>query len=228
MKLPPKETEGEMVQDLPAPFNVQKVLIRKTVALSWSWQIPEHSPDFTSFGYEVQRDSQTLVITSKLGETDFEVPPGRHVYRVRARGTFRKDEAAHVSEWSEPMDITLTVGCEHAPIVMMKIEPTKQTYTGLPSLRVHISGEVKVPDHCSLTNLAYHIDSGMGVPRTGLLTVNDQGKFDEYVDAIGPDEELPSETTPFTFTVTAEDEIGTTTSNAYILNLQRQNPYAPQ
>ena len=42
--------------ELPAPFNLQAVVLQKTITLTWQWPRPEELPVFTQFGYEVKRN----------------------------------------------------------------------------------------------------------------------------------------------------------------------------
>jgi hypothetical protein len=48
------------------------------------------------------------------------------------------------------------------------------------------------------------------------------------VDALGPEDEMPSGNVRFTVTAQAENEAGSTTSDAYDLSLELQNRFAPR
>jgi hypothetical protein len=79
-----------------------------------------------------------------------------------------------------------------------------------------------------LTKTHYHIDTGTGILHEGPLHVSKTGHFDDYVDAIGPDDELPPGPVSFTITAMAENEAGPTTSSAYTITLELQNRFAPR
>lgn len=218
------------INDLPAPYNFQATVLNKSVSLAWEWPKPEHLPAFDHFGFEVMRGTTAIGLTASTGYTDVDVPWGSHIYKVRARGAAKErgKRVEHISDWSAPADATIRVTCSQAPVINLSILPTKSSYSSIPSLRLHLTGDVSMPAGCSLTKASYHIDTGTGILHTGPLRVSPKGQIDEYVNAIGPEDELPAGPTMFTITVTAENEAGPTTSSAFDITLRLQNPYAPR
>src|SRR5690242_17347957 len=82
-KLAPRNLEGIPTEDLSAPFNLQAVVVNKSVTLSWEWSPPDPAPAFDSFGYEIYRDSAVITIVPETSYTDFSAPIGMHTYKVR-------------------------------------------------------------------------------------------------------------------------------------------------
>jgi len=228
-KLAPAHLEGKITEDMSAPYNLQATVLKNSVDLSWSWVPPDPSPTFLSFGYEVFRDTGVVAIVSKTAYSDFGVPVGTHSYKVRAKGG-SKDlgrKYAHFSTWSEPSDIAIKLTCAGPPVIELKVTPNKSVYRGVPALRLHFQGQVTVPTGCSLDKVAFHIDNGLSSPRTGPLKIDAQGRFDMYIDAMGPDEEPLSGSAMYSINATAADEAGGTTSSVYTIDLQQANPFAP-
>lgn len=221
--------KGKLVNDLPAPFNLQAQAENRSVVLHWEWQPPEQQPLFTDFGYEILRaDGQTFV-TDRREYADTDLEFGTYTYRVRVRGG-AKDHGRrleHVSAWSEPASAILRLSCTAAPRIELQAEATQKSYSSIPSLRLHLKGRAAAPEGCTVSQVMYHIDSGTGLPKTGPLKVDAQGRFDEFVDAIGPEDEVPEGEAIFSVTVTAQDEAAAATSNAYSVSLRLQNKFAP-
>jgi hypothetical protein len=231
--LPLKETAAAatpvVINDQPVPFNVQGVVTNHAVNLSWQWQPAEQRPEFTNFGFEVRRQDgkSTVVSGTSFSDTDLEV--GSYTYRVRVQGGAKENgkRVTHVSDWSEPVDAVIKLVCSGPPTIDFMAQPTKRSYSSVPALRLHLTGAIQIPDGCHIVKAAYHVDSGTGIVHSGPLTVNAQGKFDNFVDAIGPDDELPSGGASFSITASAEDEAGPVTGNAFTINLQLQDRFAP-
>src|SRR5580765_3314694 len=59
-KLAPAHLEGQTVNDLSSPYNLQAVTLNQTVTLNWEWVPPDPGPAFQSFGYEVSRDDKVI------------------------------------------------------------------------------------------------------------------------------------------------------------------------
>lgn len=217
------------VLDLPTPFNLQSVVLNRAVTLKWEWQRPEHLPAFQHFGFEVLRDDKALATVSGTTFSDMSAAWGKHTYKVRVRGGAKERgrKVDHVSDWSEPTTVTVVVTCEQAPVISLTVTPTKRSYASIPALRMRLTGQASVPAGCHVSKGAYHIDSGTGITKTGPLRLDDQGRFDEYIDALGPEDELPAGRTEFVITTSAESEAGPATSSAYTVGLELQNPYAP-
>ena len=229
-KLALAQLEGRAVNDLPPPYNLQAVPIQRTVSLSWAWDPPDPGPEFLSFGYEVFRDAAPAAIVAKTAYTDFDAPVGSHTYQIRAKGgTKEKGQLiAHFSDFSEPVESPIKLTCSGPPAIHLAVQPMKRSYREIQSLRLHLTGDVGTPDGCHVDHVAYSIDSGLSAPRTGALTLDAGGHFDATLDALGPDEEPISGNAAFTVTVTAHDEAGAAVSDAYTLDLQRENPFAPK
>jgi len=230
LKPPAKEIKGPLVNDLPAPFNLQALVKNRAVALQWRWRPPEEQPLFTDFGYEVLRQDGAHFVVSNTSYADLDLDSGTYVYKVRVRGGAKEQgrRVNHVSSWSESVEAVVQAACEAAPRIELKVEPTQRVYQSVPSLRMHLSGRVLSAPGCQLKPAAYHIDAETGASHTGALAVDRDGRFDEFVDALGPEDEAPAGETSFTVTVTAENEAGPATSNAYSIAVQLQNKFAPQ
>ena len=225
-----KEIKGKLVNDLPAPYNVQTVTTNRAVALQWQWQPPEQQPLFIDFGYEVLRQDGVHFVVSTPGYADLDLSSGTYVYKVRVRGGSKErgQRINHVSAWSEPVEAVIRLSCEAAPRIDLKVEPTQKSYNNIPALRMHLTGRVISPPSCTLQQVTYHVDAESGAAHAGKLKVDAQGRFNEYVDALGPEDEAPEGATSFTVTVGAENEAGPSTSNAYSIAVQLQNKFAPR
>jgi hypothetical protein len=229
-KLPSGLPKGEVVNDLPAPYDFQASLLKKSVVLSWQWDQPVALPRFESFGFEVSRNNQVIAVISKMGYSDLDLAVGTFTYTIRARGDSKQGRklTTHVSDWAEPATLVVSQTCEGYPSIKLKVEPTKRSYIGVPALRIHLAGDITLPRGCTLATPLYHIDDGSGSPKAAPLEVDSDGHFDELVNVLGPEEEVSEQGGIYTITVTADDEAGTTTSSAYTLDLQHLSPFAPR
>ncbi len=219
----------EIRNELPAPYNLQLIVLKKTLTLTWQWPRPEALPVFTPFGYEVKRSDGKTFLAPNTTYADARLPPGAYTYAVRARG-IRKEKGkrvTYVSDWSESVEGVLKDACSRPPTVEMNVEPTQKAYTSIPSLRFHITGRASVENACTLGNVRYHLDTGTGIIHSGALPVDTQGRFDAFVSAFGPEDEIPAGRVSFAITATAENEAGPTTSGAYTIDVNLQNPFAP-
>ena len=90
-----------------------------------------------------------------------------------------------------------------------------------------MKGKVNLEPGCTLVSAHYHIDTGTGINHAGDLAVDAQGRFDTFVNAIGPEDEVPAGRASFAVTVTAENEAGPVTSDVYTLDVELRNPFAP-
>jgi len=221
---------AEDVRDeLPTPTNLQAVVLKKAITLSWAWQAPEELPAFTEFGYEIKRQDGKTFRAPATTWIDAELAPGTYGYMVRARGMTKEKEkpVIYVSDWAGPVDGTIKFTCQRPPTIELSAEPTQKQLSSISSLRFHLQGQASVDKGCTLETVTYHLDTGAGVVHTGSLAVDDKGHFDTFVNAYGPEDELPTGHETFSITAKAEDEAGPTTSNAYSLDLDLKNPYAP-
>jgi hypothetical protein len=229
-KLAPAKLDGAVTEDLASPYNIQAVVTGRAVALTWDWMPPDPGPAFQSFGYEVYRDTQVIAIVPKTAFGEINVPIGRHTYKVRAKGGSKDlgKKLAHYSAWSEPADVAIKLTCGGPPRIELTVEPTKKIYGAIPALRLHFTGQVTVPEGCGLDGAMYHIDSGMSTERAGPVPLDSKGRFDEFIDAMGAEDEPITGGATFNITVTAKNEMGITTSRVFTIDLAREDPYAPK
>lgn len=220
----------EVRNELPAPSNLQAVVLKKTISLTWQWQAPEELPVFTDFGYEIKRQDGKTFRTSAVSWTDSGLAPGAYTYRVRARGAAKEKggRVAYVSDWTGPVGGEIKGSCPRPPSIELTVEPTQKAYSSIPTLRFHIQGRATVDPGCALGAMTYHLDTGTGIVHTGPLPVKDRGRFDTFVNAFGPDDEIPSGRTSFSITASAEDEAGPAISSVYTVDVELQNPFAPR
>jgi hypothetical protein len=215
--------------ELPAPYNLQAVVLNKVITLSWQWPRPEELPVFKEFGYEVKRSDGKTFIVPGTAYADSALAPGSYSYTVRVRGLAKENgkRILYVSDWSDPAKGTIQIACQRAPTVELTVDQTQKEYSSISSLRFHLKGKISVDSGCTLIAAHYHLDTGTGITHGGILPVDAKGGFDTIVNALGPDDEVPSGRASFAVTVTAEDEAGPVTSDAYTLDVELRNPYAP-
>jgi hypothetical protein len=220
---------ADVRNELPAPINLSAVVLTHTITLTWQWPRPEELPVFKEFGYEVKRSDGKTFRAKDTTFADVALAPGTYSYIVRVRGDTKEKSKriTYVSDWTERVSGTIQASCPRAPTVELAVEPTQKAYSSIPSLRFHIRGKATVDSGCTLGNVSYHLDTGTGIVHNGPLTVDPQGHFDKFVNAFGPEDEIPTGHASFSFTVTAEDEVGPVTSDAYTLEMELRNPYAP-
>ncbi|OGR93417.1 MAG: hypothetical protein A2992_03635 [Elusimicrobia bacterium RIFCSPLOWO2_01_FULL_59_12] len=229
-KLPPARLEGQAVEDLPAPYNLRAVVLNRSVTLNWAWDPPDPGPLFQNFGYEVMRGTAPVGIVGETAFSEFDLAPGVYSYSVRVKGGAREmgRKIAHMSAWSEPAQADIILTCAGPPVIRLKVVPTKKVYGDIPALRLHVTGDVKVPDGCRVSRAMFHIDSGVSSERSGPLALDAQGRFDEFIDAMGAEEERITGGATFKVYVTAKDEVGDAASPFFTIDLTRRDPYAPQ
>ncbi len=220
----------EIKNELPAPLNVQAVTLKSAIALSWQWPKPDALPFFKDFGFEVQRSDGKMFFSKSLIYQDLDLAPGTYAYRIRARGQAKEKRkpVLYVSDWSERVSGTIVAVCPRPPAVTLEVIPTQKTYSSIPSLRFRLQGKVTTESSCTLGKVRYHLDTGRGIAHDGPLRLDKQGRFDTFVSALRPEDEIPSGVASFGVTVTAENEVGITTSDVYTLDVELQNPYAPR
>jgi hypothetical protein len=230
MKLPPKDVTGKLVNDLPPPYNVQAVVENRSVALQWRWRPPEEQPLFTDFGFEVLRQDGVNFVTSDTSFVDSSLHESTYTYKVRVRGGSKErgGRLTHVSSWSESVDALVALSCGGTPQIELTVQPTQKVYNSIPSLRMHLIGRVTSPRGCATQNVKYHVDAETGASHEGPLKISPDGHFNDYADALGPDDEIPEGKTTFTVTVSAENEAGPAISNAYAVAVQLRDKFAPQ
>ena len=215
------------LNDLPGIYNLQPSVVGNEVTLTWSWQLPERHPNFQSFGFETERADGKHWTVGPTTFSDFHLPFGTYTYRVRTLGEAKErgQKIMHVSEWSEPVQAVIQVSCSGAPTLQFAVQPVQR---GGSTLRFHLTGNITVPSGCHLGNTIYRVETPAANNRSGPLSVGKNGHFDATVDAIGPEDDTPAGAMSFTVTVTAEDEAGPATSDAFTVSLELQNPYAPK
>src|SRR5207247_11027706 len=101
-------------------------------------------------------------------------------------------KVTYVSDWSEPASGTIKTSCSNPPSIIFNVEPTQKAYSSIPSLRFRLSGKVSVEQNCTLGKVSYHLDTGAGIAHGGPLQVDTQGRFDTFVNAFGPEDEIPA------------------------------------
>ncbi len=219
----------EVRNELPAPFALQAVTLKDSITLSWQWPRPESLPVFSQFRYEVKRSDGKHFLVSDATFRDDRSAPGTYTYVVRvfAMAKQRGKQIAYVSDWSESASGTLTLQCARPPTVEMNVEPTQKNYSSIPSLRFHLRGQASIEPGCTLTSVNYHLDTGTGVNHGGPLQPDSRGRFDAFVDAFGPEDEIPSGRVSFSLTATAQNEAGQSTSNVYTVDVELRNKFAP-
>jgi hypothetical protein len=223
------KTREDVRNELPSPSNLQAVVLKKTISLTWVWQAPEELPAFEEFGYEIKRQDGKTFRAAATTWTDAGLAPGTYGYMVRARGV-TKDKGrrvTYVSDWTGPVDGTIKMSCPRPPAIELAVEPTQKKYASIPALRFHLHGRASVDPGCRLGAVTYHLDTGTGIVHAGPLPVDAQGRFDTFVNAFGPEDEIPSGHESFSITATAENEAGPATSSAYAIDMQLENPFAP-
>jgi len=215
--------------ELPAPHSLQAVVLKNTVTLSWQWQAPEELPVFREFGYDVKRqDGKTFHVTAATF-ADVKLAPGTYGYLVRASGAAKQKgkRVTYVSDWAGPASGVVLASCPRPPALELSVEPTQKKYSSIPTLRFHLQGRAVVDSGCALGALAYHLDTGTGIVHSGPLSADANGHFDAFVNAFGPEDEIPSGLVSFAISATAADEAGPTTSNVYTVDVELENPFAP-
>lgn len=213
-----------------APANVQAVVLKKSIAIHWVWKKPDLLPVYKEFGFEIKRSDGRTFFTPALSFQDDGLSPGVYAYSVRVRA-FSKEKGKkifHVSDWSETVSGRIVEECAGPPRIELTVTPTQKVYSAIPSLRFRLQGSVRLEKGCSLLGAKHHIDTGRGISHTRPLPVDKEGRFDAFVSAIGPEDEIPSGTASFSVSVTAESEAGASTSDVYTLDVELQNPYAPR
>lgn len=211
------------------PFNVQTVVLQKTIAVSWQWMKPDALEAMKDFGFDVRRGDGKTFFSKATAYQDEKLTPGLYSYAVRVRGRI-KEKGKWVlltSEWSETVRAKVVDVCPAAPHVELQVTPTQKTYSSIPSLRFRLQGQVVMDKACTLSGAKYLLDTGRGIMHTGPLKVDAQGRYDVFVNALGPEDEIPAGVASFSVSVTAENEVGPSTSDVYTLDVALQNPYAP-
>src|SRR5262249_31028119 len=148
---------------------------------------------------EIRRNDGHWDIVSDTTFSDYNLDVGTYSYRVRAvGGTLLKGKRLnHVSDWSAPVQVTIKSRCPQAPTIAMVAQATQRTYRTIPSLRMHLRGQAEVPPGCTLTQLNYKIESDAAITHSGPLHPDAQGHFDETVDAIRREDEVPTGSASF-------------------------------
>ena len=215
--------------ELPAPYNLQAVVLTKTITLTWQWPRPEALPVFSQFGYEIKRSDGKIFMAPTTTYADDKLAPGSYSYVVRVRGIAKEKgkKVTYVSDWSEPAQGAIKLVCSVPPVISLTVEQTQKAYASVSSLRFHLKGQATVEGACTLGRVNYHLDTGTGIAHGGPLTVDSKGRFDTFVSAFGPEDEIPSGRVSFAITATAENEIGPTTSDVYTIDVELQNRFAP-
>jgi hypothetical protein len=222
-------SKEDLRNELPTPSNLQAVVLKKSISLAWQWQAPEELPAFTDFGYEIERQDGKRFFSAAATWTDSGLVPGSYAYVVRARGVVKEHgrRIIYVSDWTAPAEGSIKISCQRAPTIEMNAEPTQKELSTISSLRFHIRGQASVDKGCTLEAVTYHLDTGAGVVHTGPLPVDANGRFDAFVNAYGPEDELPTGHESFSITAKAEDEAGPVISSVYSVDLDIKSRFAP-
>ena len=185
--------------ELPTPSNLQAIVLKKAITLSWAWQAPEELPVFTDFGYEIKRQDGKMFRASATTWIDADLAPGTYGYMVRARGMTKEKgkPVIYVSDWSGPVDGTIKFTCPRPPTIELSVEPTQKKLRLHSVIALSPQGRGDCGQGCTLEAVTYHLDTGAGVVHTGSLTVDAKGHFDQFVNAYGPEDEFPPATKVF-------------------------------
>jgi hypothetical protein len=223
------KSKEDVRNELPTPFGLQAVVLNKTITLSWQWQPPEELPVFAEFGYEIRRQDGKLFKTPLNTFADVELASGTYSYEVRARGVMKEKgkPVIYVSDWAGPEGGDIKTSCPRPPSIEMTAEPTAKRYGSVGSTRFHLQGKATADSGCTLQSVRYHFDTGTGIVHTGPLKLDSKGQFDTFVNAFEPEDEIPSGRATFNITAVAVDEAGPSTSDAYSVEMELENPFAP-
>jgi hypothetical protein len=229
-RLPKGDPKPPILVDFPPPHDFQGSAVGKSAALSWSWVPPAEMPTVMEFGFEVERQDGPRWVSAEMALKDFDVTYGTYTYRIRSRARWkdRGSKVTHLSPWVGPLVVEIPVVCPLPPVVQMKIDTPERRMTGTPALRLHLVGNVLQPAECRSPRVFYTVDSGTGINATGPLTLNDNGKFDTFIDALHPGDEIPVGVLDFSVTATAENETGVFTTPPARVRLQLENQFAPK
>lgn len=229
-RLPKGTPRPPIVEDLPPPHNLQGQAIKKSSALSWSWMPHEETPAFLEFGFEVERRDGKRWMIADTTFKDFDVEYGSYAYRVRVRGLIKEKgkKVTHLSRWAGPLEVEIPVFCPAAPEVTLEVRSTQSRYAEAPSLRLRLTGQVRSPAECQRLRAFYTVDSGAGQAHSGPVTLHDEGRFDDWIDAVQPGEEIASGVMDYSVTVTAENESGAASADPARIRLQLENRFAPR
>jgi len=231
LPLPSLAKGATLVQDVPEPFNLQAVVKKRGVALSWEWQPPEMQPLYLDWGYEIFRTDGVRDVVGIPAYQQQDLEPGTYTYKVRIRGSAKEHgkRIVHVSAWSEPVEAKVVSACRLIPRILMDVKPTRPKFESIASVRVRLTGQVVSAEGCTLpTRIGYRIDAHTGASHTGSIPVNANNRFDATVNALAEEEEVPSGEVTFTVTASAENEAGPASSDAYALSVTLENKYAPK
>ena len=223
------KSKSTVRNEMPTPTNLTAVALKNAITLNWQWQKPEELPEFETFGYEVKRQDGKKFTAADITYTDVALSSGTYTYTVRVRGTTKEKgkPVVYISDWSESATGTIQMTCPRIPTIDLSVEPTQKKYASVPSMRFHLHGRVLVDPGCSLGKVSYHLDTGAGITHGGPLAVDAQGRFDAFVNAFGPEDEIPTGHVSFAFTASAEDEAGPVVSSVYTIDVELENPFAP-
>lgn len=213
-----------------APFSVQAVVLKNSITLTWQWAKPESFVVLKEFGFDVKRSDGKVFFTKTTTYQDEGLSPGSYSYSVRVRG-LTKEKGKKIlltSDWSETVTGNVVEVCPAPPRIELKVTPTQKVYSSIPSLRFRLQGSVLMEKSCTLSGAKYLLDTGRGIAHSGELIVDKLGHFDAFVNALGPEDEIPAGVASFSVSVTAENEIGPSSSDVYTLDVALQNPYAPR
>jgi hypothetical protein len=228
--LPSLKKKLPALNDLPAPAGLQASVVGNEATLTWSWQLPEQHPQFLSFGFQIERADGKNWTVPATTFSDFNLAFGTYTYRVRVLGEDKEGgkRLMHQSDWSEGAQAVVKVACLGAPAVELHVQPYNPSRSDSAALRFRLTGAATVPAGCHLSKTTYRIDAMNGTHITGDLSADAHGHFESDVASKTSDDEEAGGGTSYTVTVTAEDEAGPTTSDAFSVNLERQNPFAPK
>jgi hypothetical protein len=183
-----------------------------------------------SFGFQVERADGKNWVVPETTFSDFNLSFGTYTYRVRVLGEDKEGgkRLLHASEWSESAHAVVRVTCLGAPTIELQARPFSSSRSNTAPLRFQLTGAVKLPAGCHLSKTTYRVDATNGSHVSGEVATDAGGRFDTTAESRTNDDEGAGGGTSYTVTVTAEDEAGPTTSDAFTVNLERRNPFAPR
>src|SRR5437762_1051025 len=68
--------QANVRNELPAPYNLQAVVLKNAVTLTWQWPRPEALPVFLEFGYEIKRQDGKTFLAPNTTYLDEKLAPG--------------------------------------------------------------------------------------------------------------------------------------------------------
>ena len=176
--------------------------------LPLGWITP--SPDWTFLSYWTLTDSSTLTVRVPDG-----TPAGTYAGTIRANGM-----AAH--GYADPgsgfrLTVTVPSGCDQKPgFTIASFGPTMLWPPNHKMQDVHVTGQVLVPNGCSLSEVGYSIDDEYHVyTGVGEITIDANGYFSVTIPVEASREGQDKDGRHYHIILFAQDEAGTGTSQTF-------------